>query len=550
MIGDLDTIGPPVLARPAATGPTGALSLMQALAGAGLDLCLANPGTSEMHLVAALEAVPGVRPVLGLSEGVVTGAADGYFRMTGRPAAALLHLGPGLANGLANLHNARKARSGVLCIVGDHATTHRAFDAPLSSDLAGFAAPVSHWLRASDSAVGLAADGLDALQAASGPPGRIATLLVPADAAWGTAPAAPPIPVLTGHDMSDATLQQIGARLPAVAALLRRQRGRQGEVALLIDGPALHGAALEIAARIAAAHDLRLIAPVSVARIAAGRGRPMVERVPYRGALAAERLAGLGAVILCGAAAPVNFFAYPGQPGQPLPQGCRVLTLATPDEDAVLALNLLEDALGTTRAIPRLRPACTKVAPSTGPLTLAALGAVLRTGLPEGAILIDEAITSGFTLSPMLAQAAPHEALQLTGGAIGIGLPLSAGAALGAPGQPVVCLVGDGSALYNLQALWTQARMRLPVVTVILNNGGYATLHHEMTATGAPPGPIAAALFDLQAPGLDWPALARGFGVEALRAGTVEGFATAFRSALTAGAPVLIEAVLTPSAEG
>ena len=150
----------------------GAQSLLATFVNAGVEVCFTNPGTSEMHFVAALDSEPGMRAILGLFEGVVTGAADGYARMAEKPACTLLHLGPGLANGLANLHNARRARTPIVNVVGEHATYHRKFDAPLTSDIEGFARPVSGWIHVSESADGIAADAALAVLQAMGPPGQ------------------------------------------------------------------------------------------------------------------------------------------------------------------------------------------------------------------------------------------------------------------------------------------------------------------------------------------------------------------------------------------
>ena len=165
----------------------GAESLVRTLVAGGVDVCFSNPGTSEMHFVAALDRVEGMRCVLGLFEGVVTGAADGYFRMKGTPASTLLHLGPGLANGLANLHNAKKANSGIVNIVGQHATHHIGYNAPLTSDIEGLARPMSAWVRTSPDAKSVSADGAAAIAAARSAPPQIATLILPADTAWNEA---------------------------------------------------------------------------------------------------------------------------------------------------------------------------------------------------------------------------------------------------------------------------------------------------------------------------------------------------------------------------
>src|ERR1700689_4904765 len=229
----------------------GAESLVRTLVAGGVDVCFANPGTSEMHFVAALDRVEGMRCVLGLFEGVVTGAADGYARMTGLPASTLLHLAPGLGNGLANLHNASRARSPIVNVIGDHATYHKQYDAPLNADIEGIARAYSKFLRTSKSALEVAADGAAAVAAARTAPGQIATLILPADTAWnegsGIAPAEsvpPPSPVAS-------------AAVDGAAALLRTGK----PTAIVIDGAALRRAGLVIAGRIAAATGATLLTP-------------------------------------------------------------------------------------------------------------------------------------------------------------------------------------------------------------------------------------------------------------------------------------------------
>src|SRR5579872_3745765 len=224
----------------------GAESLVSTLASQGVDLCFANPGTSEMHFLAALEN-PKMRSVLCLFEGVATGAADGWYRMRQYPASTLLHLGPGLANGLANIHNARRAGSGMVNVVGEHATAHLKYDAPLKSDIEGIARPLSHWIRRTDTAHSLAGDAAMAVRAAR--PGRIATLILPGETSWGEAgediPALLPLPAKAAPS---------AARVEHVAKVLR-----SGEPALIIfGGTATKGPALASAGRIAAKAGCRL----------------------------------------------------------------------------------------------------------------------------------------------------------------------------------------------------------------------------------------------------------------------------------------------------
>ncbi len=506
----------------------GAESLVRTLLAAGVDTCFANPGTSEMHFVAALDRIAGMRCVLGLFEGVVTGAADGYARMAGKPAATLLHCGPGLANGMANLHNARRAMVPMVNCVGDQATYHRPLDAPLTADTESWARGVSAWVRTARHAAEVGADAAVAVQAARTAPGQIATLILPSDTCWdegGSVAAALPVPPPSP------------AAPAAVAAAARVLRS--GESAMLIlGGAALLAAPLADAARIAAATGVRLRAQGANARIARGRGRPPIERIPYPVDAARAVLAGVRHLILVGAAAPVGFFAYPGKPGRLWPEDAQVHVLTRPEQDGPAALAALADLLEAPPSAPSLAE---PVQPATGPVTPEHFACSLAALLPENAVVVDESITFGRALFPDTHAAAPHDWLQLTGGAIGDGLPLATGAAIGAPGRRVVTLQADGSALYTVQALWTQARERLDVTTVVFNNRKYAILLGELAAVGANPGRVALDLMDLANPALDWVRIAEGFGVPAARAETMAQFNDLFaRSCATAG-PFLID---------
>jgi len=513
----------------------GAESLVQTLAASGVSCCFANPGTSEMHFVAALDRIAGVRCVLGLFEGVATGAADGYYRMAGTPAATLLHLGPGLANGLANLHNANKARSGVLNIVGDHALAHARFESPLKSDLAGIAASVSHWVRCSASAPAVGADGAAAVQATrDGASGRLATLILPADTAWGAggcAAAALPAP---------AAPVQLDA-VPAAARLLREQGERA--VLLLGQGGTRSEHALQLGAAISARTGCRVLAEFYNARMPGGRGRARIERLPYALDLALQKLAGTQALVLAGAADPIGFFAYPGKPSQLKPPGAALLTLAAPHEDVPAALQALAEAVGAVPVAPET-PAPPAV-PVQGALTPAGAAAAIAAALPEQAVVIDEAISTGRGFGSAMAAAAPHDWLQGMGGAIGFGLPAAVGAAIGAPGRPVLALIGDGSAMYTVQALWTMAREALPIVVLVFANRAYRILQGELQGVGATiSGDKARAMLSLDHPALDWVALARGHGVPAVRVDSAAALAHALRDGFASRAPCLIEALL------
>ncbi len=511
----------------------GAESLVRTLLASGVDTCFANPGTSEMHFVAALDGSPGMRCILGLAETVVTGCADGYARMAGKPAATLLHCGPGFANGIANIHNARRANAPMVNIVGDHATYHRQYDPPLASDLEGLARAVSHWTRATRSAATVGEDGAAAVQAARTPPGQIATLMLPADTAWnegGVVAAALPVP--DAPQVADQTIAHVAKILRTRAPAL-----------LVLSGQALSERGLAAAHRIAHASGAKLRTPTQVSRMARGRGRVAVDRIPYSVDAALEALAGVAHVILVGAAVPAAFFAYPGKPSLVVPANAEVHVLAHAHEDLVAALERLADALGAARdaAIPghgeKPRVASGKFEPLAFASTLAAL-------LPEKCIVAEEAVTSGRGLFPPTFAAAPHDWLQITGGAIGHGLPCATGAAVAAPDRKVVCLQADGGGMYSLQALWTQARERLDVVNVIFANRMYKILQGELVAVGARPGNASRDLFDLSRPTLDWVELARGMGVEGARVDSMEAFADTFRAACAVRGPFLIELVI------
>lgn len=511
----------------------GAESLIHTLVASGVDVCFANPGTSEMHFVSALDKVPGMRGILCLFEGVATGAADGYARMAGQPAATLLHLGPGLANGIANLHNARKAQVPMVNIIGDHATTHQRFDAPLTSDVAAFARAASHWVANCRGAGTAAADAARAVQAACTAPGQIASLILPADAAWLSADRpAPRLPVHGPAPVSESAVAD------AVTAL------RSGTAALLLRGNALRGPGLDAAGRIAAATGARLICDTFAPRIERGAGRVLVERLPYRPEPAIAMLHGTRTLILVGSQAPVAFFGYPNQPSELTPQGCRPLVLSHPHEDGAAALAAVADALGAT-APPPLAPRRAPDRPQAGALDAAAIMRSIGRLLPENAIISDESITSGFLHYTVLDTVAPHDFLSLTGGAIGDGLPVATGAAVACPDRKVVSLQADGSAMYTLQALWTQAREKLDVVTVIYANRAYKVLVDELRIVGAAAaGSRALAMFDLNDPTLDWVRLAEGMGVEAVRVDETHAFDDAVKSAFAGRGPRLIEALV------
>ena len=514
------------------TGMNGAESLVRTLLKSGVDTCFSNPGTSEMHFVAALDRIPGMRCVLGLFEGVVTGAADGYARVTGRPAATLLHCGPGLANGLANLHNARRSSTPIVNIVGDQATYHRPNDAPLTADTEGWARGVSGWVRTAVDVATVGADAAAAVQASMISPGQIATLILPSDASWNEGGVvAEPLPRLP-------TPLAAPNQIDHAAAVLRR--GGEG-VVLMLGGAALGEAGLLVAHRIAMATGCRLFADTAP-KLARGRGRPAIHRVPYVVDVAVQAMAGTKQLILCGALKPVTFFAYPNKPTSSIPHDAQVHVLARKEEDTLEALIRLADTLGAPAVAapdPGERPQAGR-----GPLTPESFAATVGALIPEGAIIADESITYGRSLAAFTQASPPHDWLSPSGGAIGGGMPMSTGAAVGAPDRRVINLQADGSAMYTVQALWTQARERLDVTTVILSNRKYQILLGELANVGANPGRTALEMMDLGNPDLDWTKMAQAMGVEAARTDTAEGFADLLAGSLDRRGPFLIELII------
>lgn len=508
----------------------GAQSLVETLLASGVDTCFANPGTSEMHFVAALDQSAGMRCVLGLQENVVTGMADGYWRIAGKPACTLLHCGPGLANGIANLHNARRARSGIVNIVGDQATWHRPYDPPLTADTEGLARTVSAWVRTSTHAADVGRDAAAAVQAARSAPGQVATLVLPSDASWdegGVVAPALPVPAAPPVD---------GLAIENAARVLR-----SGEPTLiLLAGGGVRGDSQALAWRIAQATGAQLMADYMNAHVERGRGRLQLERTPYNTDLAMEAFGRFRHILLVGAKPPVAFFAYPGKPSTQAPADAQLHVVTRPEQDAVAALRALVEALGAKDVPlpdpgPRPQPASGVPAPDKVAQTIAAL-------MPEHSIVSDESVSFGRGFYRHSHAAPQHDWLHLVGGAIGAGLPVATGAALGAGSQRrVISLQADGSAMYSLQALWTQAREKLPCTTVLLNNRKYAILQGEYRGVGATPGPTALRMLDLGDPDLGWVQLAAGMGVEGARASTMEECADLLARSFRQPGPFLIE---------
>lgn len=509
----------------------GADTLVRTLLAGGVNTCFANPGTSEIHIVAALDHAPEMGCVLGLFEGVVTGAADGYARIAEKPACTLLHLGPGLANGLANLHNAHRARVPILNVVGQHATYHLRHDAPLTSDIEGIGRPYSKWLRTT-TASSIGRDSAEAIVGARTAPGQIATLIVPADVAWGEG-----TEVDEPLRVSSAPMPSSGA-IDHAAVMLRSGL----PTAILLSGKALYGLGLEAAGRIAAGTGAKLLSPYPFTRFQRGAGIPQVDRVAYILEQAKDQLKAFRQFILVGASAPVTYFAYPGKDSVLTPADSEIHTLARPEEDLVGALSTLADALSIRSASSVVQAKLEKLALPTGEISLPGVSAVIGALIPEHAILVEESMTSGRGLMPATRNSPPHDWLGNTGGSIGIALPLAVGAAVAAPDRRVLCLTADGSAMYTLQALWTMAREGLKVTIVVFANRSYAVLKREFSYLGVgEPGPKATEMFDIGRPDLDWVQLAKGMGVPGTRVTSLDAFGKALREGFANEGPMLIE---------
>ncbi len=517
----------------------GADALMQTMVDAGIDTCFTNPGTSEMHFVAALDGSP-IRAVLVLFEGVATGAADGYARIADKPAATLLHLGCGLGNGLANLHNARKARVPMLNIVGDHATYHTKYDAQLQSDIETVARNVSTWFRTSPSAAALGSDAAEAIHVACGPPEQIATLILPADASWSEGATAAALPArVTPPLASGGTVQEIASAL----------RGG-GKTAILLGRRVLGEEGLVAAGKIAEKTGAKLFCEVFPTRLRRGAGLPSVERIAYLAELASVQLDGYDQLILIDAKAPVSFFGYPGKKSYLVPDGCEVLDLVSPEQDALGSLAALVEAVDAKHATPKLQKPERPDLPK-GKLTASKVCQAIGALMPENLIIADEAQTSGVKLPGFTAGAPQHDILTLTGGAIGQGLPVAIGAAIAGKDRPVLALGGDGSAMYTIQSLWTIVRENLDITTIIFNNRSYAILNIELERVGAEkPGPKALAQLDLSDPPIDFVALAHGMGMPASKATTAEEFNYALKKAFSSPGPHLIDAVVPSEYQG
>ncbi len=511
----------------------GAESLVHTLVGCGIKVCFANPGTSEMHFVAALDRIRGLRCVPGLQENVVTGMADGYGRIARFPAATLLHCGPGLANGLANLHNAKKARSPIVNVVGDQATYHAAFEPPLAADALALARTVSHWVTTSLTSTDVGRDGAAAVAAARSGAGQIATLILPSDSSWNPGG-------VVAQAIDEAAPKQIEPdAIRRAADILRTQTN----VLLLLGAEGLSEAAQVQACRIAEATHCKVMAESINGIHARGRGRMALPRVPYGADAAIETLKDVQHIILVGSRNPVGFFAYPGKPSLHAPAGVNCNTLCVAGQDAAQALAALANEMGASplQSVPAPQ---VELVHARGQPTSEGFGVMLSAVIPENAIVVDESISFGVDLFRGSHGAAPHDWLMVTGGAIGYGLPCATGAAIAGNGRRVLNIQADGSAMYTIQSLWTQARENLPVTTIILNNGKYQILLGEYASVGASPGQTAHDMLDLRRPDIDFVQLAKGMGVEAKRVSTLEDCAALIVSNNESRSPFLIELMI------
>jgi acetolactate synthase I/II/III large subunit len=517
----------------AAKAMTGAEAIIGSLAECGVTACFANPGTSEMHLVTALDREPRIRSVLCLFEGVATGAADGFARMSGVPALTLLHLGPGYLNGGANIHNARRAYVPMINLIGDHAVTHRELDAPLASDIAGLAAPNSRWMKSVDRVADAGAFAAEAFTASYGPPPGPVSLIMPADTAWTEGASLAAASSRPGLEAPDPAAVEDAAK-----AIRKAKR-----VTLLVNGTALHPGGIDVLARLSLA-GINILTDTFMARHVRGGGLYQAPRLPYFAEMAIDTLAGTDLLLLAGTKAPVAFFAYPNTPGRFTPQGAATISLGGPDTDSQAALDLLAQALDARKQVVveyKHRPP-----PAVGDAFNAhTIGLSLAHYLPEGALISDDGVTSGLPIYRAMANAARHEWLGHTGGAIGQGMPVAVGAAIARPDVKTICLAGDGAGMYTVQSLWTMAREKLDVLTIVFVNHAYRILKIELARTGAGnPGPAANGMLSLGSPEIDWVKLAEGMGVEAEACSTPSQFNDALARAMTTRGPRLIAAII------
>jgi acetolactate synthase I/II/III large subunit len=509
----------------------GAEALVATAISHGIEVCFANPGTTEMPLVLALDSVPGLRSILCLHENVATGAADGYGRMTGKPAMCLLHLGPGLANGLTNLHNARRAFTPVLNVIGQHATWHLPADPLLATDVEWVARTVSDYVKENRGATTVATDLAEAIEGAMRG-SCIATLIVPHDSQTGEASHA--IPVRRARLKKTYSLDQV---LRSATAL------KSGTSAILLGGEALSELGMLLAGRIAATTGADLLCDTFFARMERGGELPIATRLPYFADQALELTRRYQHVVVAGTRRPVAFFGYPGLPSY-LTKEEQTVMLAGPLEDALGALAALAvelDAPDVVTPLPGVPPAM-----PAGGLDAQSVSAVIARLQPLSCIIMDEALTVGEPYFDVSKHAPRFTHLMLTGGAIGEGPGAAAGAAIACRDRKVINFQSDGCGAYSVQAFWTQARENLDVVTIIGSNRSYNILNVELLRAGVTQlGPVARSMTNLDNPYLDWVKIGEGFGVPSVAVDTAEALALELERALAQKGPRLIEAIMS-----
>ena len=512
----------------------GAQSLFKALVDAGVTTCFANPGTSEMQLVYEMGLSDAVRPILCLQEDVVTGAADGFGRMKGAPAFTLLHVGSGFANGIAMLHNAGRADTPIVNVVGANATYHQP-NYPehelINGHITDLARVVSHWAKEARNATELGELGAEA--AALAKTGRICTIVAPTNCHWDEAN---PPPVFS----APLQRQKTSAEAIAHAAAMLKNGKKTG---LVLGNLALHGEALGLAGRIGAKTGAALLSEIFPSyHLSRGEGRPNVDPIPYEYEVCLKFLQPFEQLIFVGALFPVATFAYKDKPVMKSPPGCDLFIMSSVDQDLTAALSSLAEATGAGDAA-AFRERRTEASAPSGELTAETIGQTLCMLLPEHAILSDEAATNGGPIFAATKGARAHDYIApVNGGAIGGGMPLALGAAIACPDRKVVHLQADGSGMYTVQALWSMAREKSDVVVVVFKNDVYAILNLEMARVRE--NELNAKMkwmLDLDKPTLDWVSISKGFGVPATRARTAEEFHRQFEAALAVKGPHLIE---------
>ncbi len=512
----------------------GAESLVKTMLDGDVNICFTNPGTSEMHFVAALDKNPEMRSVLCLFEGGTTGAADGYYRMLNKPASTLLHLGPGLANGLANLHNAKKANSGVVNIVGEHALEHIKLNAPLTSDIEGIAKPVSHWVKTCKSSIKVGKHAAEAIKESLSPPGKVCTLILPGDTAWNEGKIAKP---LKNHEMNLIDQEKI--------KITAEELDKAKNPMLLVGGKALEENNLILASKIASRFQCSIMTDFFNAKLERGEGRIKPTRIPYNVDRAVNLLKDFDTIILIGAKKPVAFFAYPNKPGVLTSKSTKFVNFAKIEDDIS---DGLENLCEYVNARDKIADNIAKNSPpilQKGELNPGSIGSVLGNLIPENAIIVDESVSTGREFFKFTEGSKRHTWLSNCGGSIGFALPAATGASIACPDRKVIALEGDGSGMYTLQSLWTIARERLNVTILIFANQSYKILHGELNNVGVQnPGPSAINMLTLNNPTLDWVHLSKGMGVDGKKVSDISQLYSVFKDALNSQDPFLIEIMI------